>query len=107
VLCAGWVAWLVGCQSLLLLACSAPATVFRALSFVLSWFDKPVETTLAGRERMDRLQVTIAVPVYNEDPGLLDRCIFAIVNQSRPAQMIWVVDDGSMTDYSAVARHWA
>jgi cellulose synthase/poly-beta-1,6-N-acetylglucosamine synthase-like glycosyltransferase len=29
-----------------------------------------------------------------------------MVNQSRPAQLIWVVDDGSMTDYSALARHW-
>jgi hyaluronan synthase len=105
-LVAGWVSWHLGYQSLVLLACTAPATVFRALSFVLSWFDKPVETTLAGQQRMDRLHVTVAVPVYNEDPGLLDRCIFAMVNQSRPAQLIWVVDDGSMTDYSAVARHW-
>ncbi|HEX6932446.1 MAG TPA: glycosyltransferase [Streptosporangiaceae bacterium] len=105
-LIAGWVSWHLGYQSLVLLACTCPATVFRALSFVLSWFDRPVQTTLAGQERTDRLHVTIAVPVFNEDPGLLDRCIFAMVNQSRPAQVIWVVDDGSMTDYSAVARHW-
>jgi hyaluronan synthase len=105
-LVAGWVSWHLGYQSLVLLACTAPATVFRALGFVLSWFDRPVATTLAGQERLNRLHVTIAVPVYNEDPGLLDRCIFAMVNQSRPAQLIWVVDDGSMTDYSAVAQHW-
>jgi hyaluronan synthase len=105
-LVAGWVSWHLGYQSLLLLACTAPATVFRALSFVLSWFDRPVGTTRSGQERLDRLHVTIAVPVYNEDPGLLDRCIFAMVNQSRPAQLIWVVDDGSTSDYSAIARHW-
>jgi hyaluronan synthase len=105
-LIAGWVSWHLGYQSLVLLACTAPATTFRALSYVLSLFDKPVEATPAGQERLDRLHVTIAVPVFNEDPGLLDRCIFAMVNQSRPAQLIWVVDDGSMTDYSALARHW-
>jgi hyaluronan synthase len=105
-LIAGWVSWHLGYQSLVLLACTAPATVFRAIGFVLSWFDGPVTVTAAGRERLDRLHVTIAVPVYNEDPGLLDRCLFAMVNQSRPAQLIWVVDDGSVTDYSALARHW-
>lgn len=105
-LVAGWVSWHLGYQSLVLLACTVPATVFRAIGFVLSWFDRPVTATPAGQERLDRLHVTIAVPVYNEDAGLLDRCIFAMVNQSRPAQLIWVVDDGSMTDYAAVARHW-
>ena len=105
-LISGWVSWHLGYQSLVLLACTAPATVFRAIGFVLSWFDGPVTATAAGQERMDRQHVTIAVPVYNEDPGLLDRCLFAMVNQSRPAQLIWVVDDGSLTDYSALARHW-
>ncbi|MDR2988277.1 MAG: glycosyltransferase family 2 protein [Nocardiopsaceae bacterium] len=103
---AGWVSWHLGYQSLVLLACAAPATLFRAIGFVLSWFDKPVETTAAGQERIDRLHVTVAVPVYNEDPGLLDRCLFALVNQSRPAQLIWVIDDGSVNNYSALARHW-
>ena len=85
ILVAGWVSWHLGYQSLVLLVCAAPATFFRALGFVLSWFDRPADaTSLAGQERLDRLHVTIAVPVYNEDPGLLDRCIFAIVNQSRP-----------------------
>ncbi len=105
-LVAGWVSWHLGYQSVVLLACTAPATVFRAIGYVLSWFDKPVEATPSGQERTDRLHVTIAVPVYNGDPGTADRCLFAMVNQSRPAQLIWVVDDGSMTDYSALARHW-
>jgi hyaluronan synthase len=105
-LIAGWISWHLGYQSLVLLACTAPATLIRAVGFLLSWFDGPVEATPAGQERLDRMHVTIAVPVYNEDPGLLDRCLFAAVNQSRPAQLIWVVDDGSVCDYSALARHW-
>ena len=107
VLVAGWVSWHLGYQALVLVACAAPATVFRVLSFLLSWFDQPVTASPAGRARLDRLHVTVAVPVYNEDPGLLDRCIFAIMNQSRPVELIWVVDDGSTTDYTALEQHWA
>jgi hyaluronan synthase len=55
---------------------------------------------------LDSLHVTVAVPVFNEDPALLDRCIFAMMNQTRPPQLIWVVDDGSKTDYEQVAGYW-
>lgn len=101
-----WVSWHLGWQSLALLLCAAPAAAFRASSFVLSWFDKPVVATPTGRRRLDRLHVTIAVPVYNEDPGLLDRCLYSLVNQTRPPQLIWIVDDGSVTDYSELERYW-
>lgn len=103
---AGWLSWHLGWQSLVLAACTVPAAAFRAVSFLLSWFDQPVVASHAGRRRMRRRHVTVAVPVYNEDPGLLDRCLYALVNQSRPAQLIWVVDDGSKTDYAALERYW-
>ena len=103
---AGWVSYHLGWQSLALLACAAPGAAFRAVNYVLSWFDKPVTATAEGYEKLDRLQVTVAVPVYNEDAGLLDRCIYAIMNQTRPAELIWVVDDGSKTDYSQVSSYW-
>jgi len=106
VVVAGWVSWHLGWQSIALLLASVPATAFRAVSFVLSWFDKPVAASQAGRERLDRLKVTVAVPVYNEDPGLLDRCLFALMNQTRPVQLIWVIDDGSKADYTELARYW-
>ncbi len=104
---AGWVSYHLGWQSLALLACAAPGAAFRAISYVISWFDKPVTATTEGYDRLDRLHVTVAIPVYNEDAGLLDRCIYAIMNQTRPPQLIWVVDDGSKTDYSQVASYWA
>jgi hyaluronan synthase len=104
---AGWVSYHLGWQSLALLACAAPGAAFRAISYVISWFDKPVTATAEGYDRLDRLHVTVAIPVYNEDAGLLDRCIYAIINQTRPPQLIWVVDDGSKTDYSQVAGYWA
>lgn len=107
VVVAGWVSWHLGWQALWLLLCAGPATAFRAVSFVLSWFDKPVTVEAAGRERIDQLHVTVAVPVYNEDAALLDRCLYALMNQTRPVQLIWVVDDGSKTDYAALERYWA
>src|SRR5258708_571061 len=104
---AAWVSYHLGWQSLALLACAAPGAAFRAVNYVLSWFDNPVTASPEGSRRLDRLHVTAAVPVYNEDPALLDRCLYAMMNQTRPPQLIWVVDDGSKTDYSEVASYWA
>jgi hyaluronan synthase len=104
---AAWISYHLGWQSLALLVCAAPGVAFRATSYVLSWFDKPaVVTSPDGRAMLDSLHVTVAVPVFNEDPALLDRCIFAMMNQTRPPQLIWVVDDGSKTDYEQVAGYW-
>ena len=103
---AAWISYHLGWQSLALLACAAPGAAFRATGYVLSWFDKPVKASPEGMRRLDRLHVTVAVPVYNEDADLLDRCIFAMMNQSRPPQLIWLVDDGSKTDYSALLDYW-
>jgi hyaluronan synthase len=50
--------------------------------------------------------VTVNVPVYNEDPALLDRCLYSLVNQVRPVQVIDVVDDGSSVGYSAIREYW-
>jgi hyaluronan synthase len=94
-------------HALVLMACAAPALVFRSLSWVLAWFDRPAQVTSAGEaERVERLYVAVALPVYNEDAGLLDRCLYALVNQTRSPQLIWVVDDGSSEDYRALRRYW-
>lgn len=104
---AGWVTWHLGWEPLVLIGCAFPSIAFRGSSWIMSWFDRPsVVRSDATRRRLESLFVTVAVPVYNEDPGLLDRCIWALVNQSRQPQVIWVVDDGSSTDYSKLRRHW-
>lgn len=106
-LISAWVAWHLGWESLVLIACALPSISFRAAGWLLSWFDTPVTVDAAAtRRRIDQMNVTVAVPVYNEDPGLLDRCLWALVNQSRPPQLVWVVDDGSRTDYTVIQRHW-
>lgn len=89
-----------------LVAASAPIFAFRAVSWLLSWKDEPVRVGRRAQEYLDRLFVVVTVPVYNEDPALLDRCIYGLVNQSRPPQRIDIVDDGSKLDYSEIQNHW-
>jgi len=83
-----------------------PLFMFRAASWVLSWNDRPVQPGPAAQQSLDRLNVVVTVPVYNEDPALLDRCLYALINQTRPPQRIDVTDDGSKLDYSALQRYW-
>ncbi len=90
-----------------LVAASAPIFAFRAVSWLLSWKDEPVQVGRRAQAYLDELCVVVTVPVYNEDPALLDRCIYALVNQSRPPQRIDVMDDGSKLDYAELASHWA
>ena len=104
---AAWVAWHLGWEPLVLIGCAFPSIAFRGFGWISSWFDRPsIVRSVAARRRLDNLLVSVAVPVYNEDPGLLDRCIWALVNQSRKPQLVWIVDDGSSTDYSRLKLHW-
>ncbi len=74
--------------------------------FLVQWFlsyrDRPVSVTLAQQRALDQLRVVVNVPVYNEDPAILDRALWALVNETRPPDCMDVVDDGSTEDYSAM-----
>jgi hyaluronan synthase len=73
----------------------------------LSWFDRPFTVTPKQQVMLDRLQVTVNVPLYNEDPEVIDRVIYALFNQSRLANHIAVVDDGSSaSDYAEIRDYW-
>ena len=90
-----------------MLAVAVPVAALKAYGWVLSAFDRPVRVSATEQARLDGLRVVVTVPVYNEDRAILDRCIWALVNQSRKPQRIDVVDDGSTTvDYSDVRAHW-
>ena len=39
--------------------------------------------------------VAVVVPAYNEDPVMLAKCLRSLARQTRPAQEIFVIDDGS------------
>ncbi len=77
-----------------------------AVQWLLSWWDRPYTATPRQQRYLATLRVTVSVPTYNEDPELLDRSIWTMMNQTRPPQRIHVVDDGSKTDYSAVRSYW-
>jgi hyaluronan synthase len=80
--------------------------VMRAVPLVTSWFGKPFTTTAEQSRALDQLCVVVAVPVYNEHPMLLDRCLWALVNQSRQPDVIHVVEDGPSADYAALRDYW-
>ena len=76
------------------------------VQWLLSWLERPHTVSVAEQAWLDRLKVTIAVPVYNEDPLLLDRTIYSLFNQSRLPNRILVVDDGSDVNYSEIQAWW-
>ena len=77
------------------------------IQLILAWRDTPYTLTAAQQEESDRLFVTVNIPVYNEDPRLLDRVLFALFNQTRLPNRVQVVDDGSGNDYSEIKDYWS
>lgn len=76
------------------------------IQLILSWRDVPRTVTPKEQDRLDRMRVTVNVPVYNEDILLLDRALYAVFNQTRLPNRVEVVDDGSAIDYTQVRRYW-
>jgi hyaluronan synthase len=73
----------------------------------LAWFDRPFTVTPRQQVMLDRLQVTVNVPLYNEAPDVIDRVIYALFSQTRLPNHVQVVDDGSTTsDYAEIRNHW-
>jgi hyaluronan synthase len=83
----------------------ALAFLFLVWQTLLYSSERPYQVSSRKQRHLDRLYVVVPVPVYNEDPDLLRRCLSTIIEQDRPPQMICVVDDGSKVDYSDI-QHW-
>jgi hyaluronan synthase len=79
---------------------------FMTGQWAVSLLYRPVVLTPDAQSRVDRLNVTVVIPCYNEDPAVLDRCLYALITQSRPPQRVCVVDDGSKIDYQILRQHW-
>lgn len=81
--------------------------IFLVLQLCIAWLDKPVTTSRRQDRYLGRLRVVVNVPVYNEDPALLDRVLAALHAQTRAAD-ISVVDDGShnAAELRAVRDRW-
>lgn len=85
----------------------AVAFAFVAAQWVVSWLEKPYKITGALQAELDRLRVTVNVPVYNEEPVILDRVLYALFAQTRLPDRVDVIDDGSTEEeYSEVRDYW-
>ncbi|MFP3963125.1 glycosyltransferase [Actinomadura fulvescens] len=47
------------------------------------------------------LDAAVVVPIYNEDPEILRRCLLTILDQTEPPRTVMVIDDGSSSDDAA------
>lgn len=54
-----------------------------------AWLDRP------AREPAPALNVSVVLPVYNEDPQLLEATLDSLSGQTRLPGRVWVLDDGS------------
>lgn len=82
------------------------ASAFASIQWLLSWLDKPYSITADQQRRLARMRITVNVPVYNEEPIVLDRVLYALFNQTWVPGRVEVVDDGSKVDYSEVRDYW-
>ena len=89
-----------------LMAIWAVLFLFAAVQGVLAWFERPYTVKRWERARLSRLRVTVNIPVYNEDPALLDRALYSLARQTRLPDRVSVVDDGSKHDYAEVRDWW-
>ena len=85
----------------------AVTVVFILVQLALAWFQKPYLVTGKQQAALDRLQVTVVIPCYNEDPKILDRTIYSLMSQTRLPDHVHVVDDGSKIDYSDIWDYWS
>lgn len=84
----------------------AVASGFATLQWLLSWFDRPFTVSTESQAELDRMRVVVNVPVYNEEPLVLDRVLYSLFHQTRLPQQVEVVDDGSSEDYADVRDYW-
>ncbi|PZT70601.1 hypothetical protein DN402_24440 [Streptomyces sp. SW4] len=80
--------------------------VLFAIQVTLYHLDRPTRVPARAQARLDRLHVSILMPVYNEDPGYLKLGLESFLQQSRRPDSVHVVDDGSTTTDYAEVRDW-
>lgn len=76
--------------------------VLVIINLVIAWTERAAVVTARQQRQLDRLRVTVNVPVYNEDPDALRLMIASLFGQSRLPNSIQIVDDGSACDYTEV-----
>lgn len=77
-----------------------------AWHLVLAWREPQIDTTPAEQDELDKLYVTMNVPVYNEDPDVVHLVLTSVLQQTRLPNRVQVVDDGSDHDYGDTPEWW-
>ncbi len=90
----------------LLMGILAALFALTLIQLAMAMLERPYTLTPAQHARGDRLRVAVNIPVYNEDPLILDRAIYALFTQTRLPDRVEVVDDGSTKDYSEIRAYW-
>jgi hyaluronan synthase len=80
--------------------------IITAGQWAIAWFERPLTTTAAQQVGLHRMRVTVNIPVFNEDPEVLDRVLFALFRQTRLPDRVEVVDDASGVNYNEVRDWW-
>ncbi len=78
--------------------------ILIALTLILANREKPRGASIAAELYNDH--ITVVVPAYNEDPAALKACLRSLIEQTRPVQSIYLVDDGSTTSDYANVKDW-
>lgn len=87
------------------------ALVFAGTFAMLTWqtvlgtIERTYRVTPRQQGQLDRLNVVVAVPAYNEDEQLLVLSLHSLLTQTRLPNHVCVVDDGSKVSYSR-AKEW-
>ncbi len=79
---------------------------FSAVQWLLSLGDQPWRLSRTEKLALRALTVVVNVPVFNEQPATLDRCLYSLARQTRPPDRVEIVDDGSDVDYTELRDHW-
>jgi hyaluronan synthase len=75
---------------------------------VLSWLDRPKTVTARQERELDKLRVSVNIPVYNEDPAALRLVAASMLAQTRLPDRVEFVDDGSdQFDYAELSAELA
>jgi hyaluronan synthase len=82
--------------------------VLLAQQLALAWLERPATVTAEQQAALDRLRVTVNVPVHNEQPELLRGCLWSLLEQTRLPNRVQVVVNGcSLESYRQVLTEWA
>ena len=80
--------------------------IITSVQWALSWLERPYTVDRERQAKLDRMKVTVSIPIFNEDPEVVDRVLYALFQQSRLPNRVQVVDDGSEVDYDEVRSWW-